>query len=214
MRMSVHQVFPFLATFLTAVPIVDASFAAGIVAPVPLAVAPEPLDEQRKRAVEYAKEGKYKEAIAGMERYVVRAPSAFDILGVLAWIYATCPEAKYRDGKKALQYARHADHLWLTAAAEDKRAYYTVWVAIAAAHAELGEFDKAIAAQKKAMEYVKEFAPEEYREMAAVRVAAVMELYKAKKPLRSKKIALGWHSDDWVKKVEEGRFKGFPEVAD
>lgn len=66
-----------------------------------------------------------------------------EILNNLAWSFATCPDASLRDGKRAVQLAAHACEL-----TQYKR---TVFLGtLAAAYAEAGRFEEAIATGQKA----------------------------------------------------------------
>jgi cytochrome c-type biogenesis protein CcmH/NrfG len=70
-------------------------------------------------------------------------PEAPDILNNLAWLLATCTDKKVRDGSRAVQYARRACEL--------TQFEQTVCLGtLAAAYAEAGKFDDAIAAAQRA----------------------------------------------------------------
>lgn len=62
----------------------------------------------------------------------------------LAWILATCPESRYRDGAKAVEYAKKGGDL-------DEWKGRQCWIVLAAAHAESGNFDEAIDSQRRAI---------------------------------------------------------------
>ncbi len=80
---------------------------------------------------------------------------------------AACPDDRIRDGKKALEAARKAYEL-----AKGPNELAT----LAAAHAELGEFDKAVEWQAKAIEAAPEGQKDQYQER--------LKLYQEKKPYR------------------------------
>jgi tetratricopeptide (TPR) repeat protein len=89
----------------------------------------------------------------------------------LAWLLATCPEEKVRDGRQALEYARKACEL---AKWQDERCLEI----LAAAYAELGRFGEAVKWQKKVLE-----SPGlAKKEQAQLR--ARLELYEEGKPYR------------------------------
>jgi tetratricopeptide (TPR) repeat protein len=85
----------------------------------------------------------------------------------VAMLRAACPDAKVRDGKKALDAARKAHEL---AQGPNELA------ALAAAHAELGEFDKAVEWQTRAVDAAPEPQKDQYRQR--------LRLYEDKKPYR------------------------------
>ncbi|QDE32522.1 tetratricopeptide repeat protein [Shewanella polaris] len=65
-------------------------------------------------------------------------------MGNIAWILATCPEAQYRDGSRALSISLKL--------LEHNQNDPTVLDNLAAAYAEIGDFTSAIDAQKKAID--------------------------------------------------------------
>jgi tetratricopeptide (TPR) repeat protein len=87
--------------------------------------------------------------LAGNESYASTYHTA------LAMLRAGCPDERIRDGAKAREAARKA-HALAKGPAE--------MAALAVAHAELGQFDKAVAWQEKAVAAASEGAKEPYRD--------------------------------------------------
>ena len=85
-----------------------------------------------------------------------------------AWLWATCPAGKYRDGKKAVESAGKACEL-----GEWKNAYQVD--TLAAAYAEAGDFETAVKWQLKANAL---YSDAKDRENAEAR----LKLYRDKKP--------------------------------
>ena len=56
----------------------------------------------------YANIGDRDKAVADYDRALRIDPNCADAYNSLAWLQATCPVARYRDGKKALKNARKA----------------------------------------------------------------------------------------------------------
>jgi len=95
------------------------------------------------RGVFWKQKGELGKAIADY-REAIRLDSKYtDPLNNLAWLQATCPDAKYRDGADAVALATKACELtaWTNASFIET---------LAAAHAETGDFGKAVDFQKKA----------------------------------------------------------------
>ena len=87
--------------------------------------------------------GRVDEAIAQYQMALQINPDYTEALNNLAWLLATCPDARIRDGVQAVKYAGHACEL----------THYgvTPFVStLAAACAEAGRFDEAIAVAQKA----------------------------------------------------------------
>jgi len=87
----------------------------------------------------------------------------------LAYLYATCPNEQFRDGRKAIELAEAACKL-----TDYKRGSYLS--TLAAAYAENGDFDKAIKYQEKAIGLADSNVRAEYTKR--------LEAYKANKPWR------------------------------
>lgn len=87
----------------------------------------------------------------------------------LAWVYASCIDDSYRDGKQALESATTACELtqWKE---------WSSLATLAASHAELGDFGEAVRWQNKALE----IAPDKEKTKMTER----LDLYKSGKPYR------------------------------
>ena len=88
----------------------------------------------------------------------------------LAWLFATCPEPSCRNGLKAIEFAKRACD----------RSDWHCWSFIstlAAAYAEVGDFEKAVSFQKVAIA----MAPSE----TASQEQQVLQHYIAKQPWRT-----------------------------
>jgi len=99
-----------------------------------------------RRGFAYSRKGDYDRAIADFRQGVKQMPDDESALNSLAWFLATCPDAKFRNGNEAVTNAMKACTIshW-------RDAYYVD--TLAAAYAEIGQFNEAIAYQIKAMSY-------------------------------------------------------------
>jgi tetratricopeptide (TPR) repeat protein len=88
----------------------------------------------------------------------------------LAWIFGTCPNAAFRNGPKAVEYAKQACELtaWKEASFLDT---------LAAAYAESGNFEEAIKWQEKVIDLTND-------EEAKAGLRTRLALYKEGKPFR------------------------------
>ncbi len=96
------------------------------------------------RGISYQRKGDYAKAIADYEKAIQLEPQTADPYANLGRLLAACPEEKYRDGKRALELTKKANEL-----GHNKSPYH--FDALAAAYAELGQFDEAIRWQEKAL---------------------------------------------------------------
>lgn len=96
------------------------------------------------RGYAYFKAGHFDKAIEDYYKAIKANPNYDTAYNNLAWLRATCPVAEMRNGKEAVDAATKACNLanWQNAN----------WVdTLAAAHAETGDFEEAIADEKEAM---------------------------------------------------------------
>jgi tetratricopeptide (TPR) repeat protein len=126
----------------------------------------------RMRGDAYLGIGKHGEAIADYERAYKVKPADDGLLNNFAWVLATTPDDKLRNGKRALEMALEASKL-----TDYKQGH--ILSTLAAAYAETGDFQKALEWSEKAVAIGKEEQKEALRKE--------LESYKAKKPVREMK---------------------------
>jgi tetratricopeptide (TPR) repeat protein len=125
-----------------------------------------------KRAGVWSQMKQYDKALADYEK-ALQLDTHPHAARSLAWFHATCPDEKYRDGKRALALATKACDLWPNGW---KRNYYLS--ALAAAHAELGDFSEAVKWQKAAL------ADPIMDAFERTDLERGLKLFEAKKPVR------------------------------
>jgi len=89
--------------------------------------------------------GHWEKAAEVYERILKLNPTDSGVLNNYAWLLATCPDDKLRDGKRALEMAVSACEITFYAEAH-------ILSTLASAHAELGDFEKAREWARKAVE--------------------------------------------------------------
>ena len=130
---------------------------------------PKCADSRGNRAVIFLALGKYDKALDDLDELLRVAPNSARAQRERAWILATCPDAKVRNGEQAIASASKACEL--TEWKEPKSL-----AILAAACSEAGDFDGAVKWQQKAIDLLPDKNPDkrEYR--------GLLDRYKAKKP--------------------------------
>ncbi len=114
----------------------------------------------------WAQQKRFDKAHADFERAWRYDANNADMVAAFAFFLASCPDAKLRDGKRALTLAQQA--------VEQERANVNALQALAAAHAETANFDEAVRWQERALEQLKK-ADDAQRQL---------ELYRKKQAYR------------------------------
>ena len=134
-----------------------------------LAEKPGNADALRGRADALLSMGKQAEAVADYEKVLALDPKDAEVLNNFAWVLATSPDEKLRNGKRALELATRSAEL-----TSYKQAH--ILSTLAAAYAELGDFDSARKWSQKSVEVGKESLKEELQKE--------LQSYQANKPWR------------------------------
>jgi tetratricopeptide (TPR) repeat protein len=103
-------------------------------------------DVYYRRGSAYSRKGNYDRANLDLREAVKQAPEDEFALNNFAWFLATCPDGKFRNGNEAVANAMKA-----CVVSRWRYAYHID--TLAAAYAEAGRFNEAIAYQIKAMSY-------------------------------------------------------------
>ncbi len=131
---------------------------------------PKDSDAYINRGSAWDDEGEFEKALGDFNEAIRLNPQSVHALNHRAWIRATCPDARFRDGAKAVIDATKCCELtdWKDA---------SVLSSLAAAYAELGDFDRAVEWQKKAIE----LEPDDYD------LVTKLELYQSGKAFREER---------------------------
>jgi tetratricopeptide (TPR) repeat protein len=115
--------------------------------------------------------GKFQDAVEHFREALRLKPDAPDVLNNLAWLLATCPDAHIRDGAQAVGYAERACEL-------TQYGVTPMVGTLAAAYAEAGRFDEAIATAEKACALASESGDQDLLK----RNQELLVLYRAHRP--------------------------------
>ena len=133
-------------------------------------LAPEARGAYLERGIIREEKKEYENALADYDHAIRLSPKDPHTHNARAWLLATCADARYRDGSKAVESAKKACDL-----TDGKQPMFLD--TLAAACAEAGDFESAIKWQVKALELTKVAEDkEDFQER--------LELYRSKKPYR------------------------------
>jgi tetratricopeptide (TPR) repeat protein len=136
-----------------------------------LRLAPDDSHTYDARGFVWLEEGQYDKAVADLSNALRLNPESIAAHNNLAWIQATCPEKKHRDGRRAVTLATQACELtdWKNASTLNT---------LAAAYAESGEYAEVIEWHGRALDL--------YSPADRAKWMPVLALYKSSKPYRHK----------------------------
>jgi len=124
------------------------------------------------RGYSYYLKGEYEKAIADFIQAISLNSNDDVAYNNIAWLLASCPDDKHRNGGKAIGFAKKA----LELKPDDPEN----WDTLAMAYAEAGRFEDAVKTQKKAVDMLKK----KNNEKKLSEYTAHLNSYKAKKPWR------------------------------
>jgi len=139
---------------------------------------PKDYKAYNNRGVAYGKQGMYDKAIDDYNQAINLTPqfsSEFaESYNSMSRLLATCPDDKYRDGNKAIEFAQKA--------LEIEPNNHLILDTLAAAYDEVGRFEDAVKTQEKAIELLSEKDKDKYLS----EFTEHLNFYKARKPWREK----------------------------
>jgi Flp pilus assembly protein TadD len=140
-----------------------------------IAIAPQSYGAYVNRGLAYQDLGKWEQALGDFQTAAQLNPENPVPWNNLAWLKATCPDERYRNGGEALSHAQKAHQL----TGEN----FATLSTLAAAHAEAGDFAAAIQWQEKSIS----LAPQKIQ----ASLQEKLELYKSNMPLREPAVRVG-----------------------
>jgi protein O-mannosyl-transferase len=136
-----------------------------------LEIKPDYMEAHLNLGNAFLQKGSVDEAVAHYQKVLQIKPDYLEILNNLAWLLATSPDAHIRDGVQAVKYAGRACEL----------THYGVTILVgtlAAAYAEAGRFDDALATAQKACALAEKSGEQDLLE----KNQRLLELYRAHQP--------------------------------
>ncbi len=124
----------------------------------------------------FSKLGNYDQSLKDFNKGIELTPKDATAYTAIAMFFATCRDSKYRDGKKAVQYANEAVRL-----SQNIRTNVNlkaiVYDTLAASYAEVGDFNQAVLMESKALDLYK---PANAEDKTKARYKELIEAYKNK----------------------------------
>ncbi len=130
---------------------------------------PESASAYNNRGFNLQRLGRYREALSDYRRSLELAPQYLLAMQNTAWLLATCPDEEIRDAQAALKIAREAHEI-------SEGQSVGVMKAMAAAYAESGDFDEAVAWQTKVIQQLPEDERADEQDL--------LDLYRDENPYR------------------------------
>ena len=118
------------------------------------------------------RKGRYEEGLAHLETALKANPRDGGLANNIAWVLATCPEARFRNGRRAVELATQV-------CAATGFQVPALLDSLAAAYAEAGDFDNAVRTATRALELARRDPAS-----SAQAIEARLQLYKAGRPYR------------------------------
>ncbi len=135
-------------------------------------VRPDLIESQLNLSRLRMRQGDYAGAVAAVEQALAQKPRDPGTLKQLAWLLTTSDDESVRDGKRALAI--------LTAIPQDPKYVDIQYLEVlSAAHAEMGDFDQAVAIAERALAEARKIKSRRVKEFVER-----VELYQAKQPFR------------------------------
>ncbi len=139
---------------------------------------PNDPDAFAELAVIYYVRGEHENALTNLREATARINRSTDerTLALVAWFLATCPDARFRHGKTAVQLARQSCEL-------KEWKHYGSLDALAAAYAECGDFERAVKFEKQAL------AARSVTKQDRQEIEKHFQLFQERKPYRDQFLA-------------------------